>query len=71
MGYSVERGADGQSSIVIDLLGDKCASGGGVITANEVVYQTHLLRAQLCIGSPKLQSFAFWLLRSGRLLIWL
>ncbi len=69
VGHSIEGGADGQSSVVVGLLGDKCASGRGVITANEAVDQTHLLRAQLCIGSPQLQSFAFWLLGSGRLLI--
>jgi hypothetical protein len=46
MGYGVKRGADGQSPVVVGLLGHKLASGGGVVTPNEVVYKFLLLRAQ-------------------------
>src|SRR5580658_9473162 len=69
MSHRVERGTDGQSSVVISLLWNKIASGGGVITANEAIDQTRLLRTQRGIGLPKLQCFAFWLLGRGRLLL--
>ena len=62
MGYGVECGADGQSSVVVGLFGHKLASGGGVITPNEVVYQPLLLGTQRGVGFAELQAFAFWLL---------
>lgn len=55
MGHGVKRGADGQSAVVVGLLGHKVASGGGVVTANEAVCQLLLLRAQRGIGFAKLR----------------